>query len=163
MFYTLSTTSIQVEFTVENNNLCCTSHIYTAGRKLSIAKQSVNRALRVHKRRGWLDALYEIQKRIREEEEEIRSLKQREQQLLNREYFKFQPSKEDRQEETHSGCAALTERRRRHRQKIGKREDSSACHAYLEDLERRCYPRLCIEAEEALLAFRLNYKPGQNE
>jgi hypothetical protein len=57
----------------------------------------------------------------------------------------------------------LTERRRRHRQKIGKREDSSACHAYLEDLERRCYPRLCIEAEEALLAFRLNYKPGQNE
>jgi len=110
-----------------------------------------------------LDALYEIQKRIREEEEELRSLKQREQQLLNREYFKFQPSKEDRQEEPHSGCAALTERRRRHRQYIAKREDSSACHAYLEDLERRCYPRSCIEAEEALLAFRLNYKPGQNE
>ena len=107
-----------------------------------------------------MDALYEIQKRIREEEEELRTLKQREQQFQNREYFKFYP---ERREEVHSGCSALTERRRRYRQNIAQRGDFPACHAYLEDLERRGYHRLCIEFEEAMLAFRLNYMSGQKE
>ncbi len=125
----------------------------------------MDRALRAHKRRGWLDALYEIQKRIREEEEELRILKQREQQFQNREYFhQFHPSKEEeRREEEYSGCSALTERRRRRRNMIAQREDFPECHAYLEDLERRRYHRLCIEYEEAMLALRLNYKPGQKE
>ena len=92
-----------------------------------------------------MDALYENQKRIREEEEELRTLKQREQHFQNREYFQFYPSKEERREEVHSGCSALTERRRRYRQNIAQRGDFPACNAYLEDLERRGCHRLCIE------------------
>jgi hypothetical protein len=46
---------------------------------------------------------------------------------------------------------------------IAQREEFPECHAYLEDLERRRYHRLCIEYEEAMLALRLNYKPGQKE
>jgi hypothetical protein len=44
----------------------------------------------------------------------LRTLKHnREQQFQNRECFQFHPSKEERREEKHSGCSALTERRRR--------------------------------------------------
>ena len=106
-----------------------------------------------------------MQKRDREEQDELRTVKLREQQFQNRDYFQYHDQKEEQQKrrrkEVHSGCSALTVRRRRNRQKIARRNDSSECHAYLEDMERRRVPKLFIEYEEALLAGRSNYLPGK--
>jgi hypothetical protein len=142
--------------------------ICTAARKP--LKEAIDRAKRAVKRRFWLDTLYELQKHNREEKYQLRILKQREQQFKNREYF-LRPAEECREpppkrclkEEVHSGCSALTVRRRRNWQRIAQREDFSECHAYLQNLERRRCPEHVVEYEEALLAFRSNLLPGKEE